>query len=132
MGVVGLTEICTQTVENATSLCMCGFFVACKELITLAIATIPTKFLNCLRSMQVEYLNSNHVQCLCTIHIGICIVLHTSCKGRDSSVGVVTGYGMGGRVSVPGRGKIFFSPYRPDRLCGLPSILSKGYWDFFP
>jgi hypothetical protein len=74
MGVAGLTDICTETVENAISVCVCGFFVACKALITLAIATILTKFLNCLHSRLVEYLNSNHVQYLNTVHTGMCIV----------------------------------------------------------
>jgi hypothetical protein len=46
---------------------------------------------------------------------------------RDASVGIVTGYRLDGRGSIPGRGKIFFSsPQRPDRLLGPPSLLSNG------
>jgi hypothetical protein len=49
---------------------------------------------------------------------------------RDSSVGIVTAYGLddrGGGSSNPGRKKIFTSPYRPDRLWGPP-----GTGSFFP
>jgi hypothetical protein len=80
MGVAGLTEICTQTIENATSYV---FFFACKELITSAIATIPTRFVNCLHSILVEYLNLNHAQYLYDsyrhqkIHAGTYIVFTT-------------------------------------------------------
>jgi hypothetical protein len=36
-------------------------------------------------------------------------------------------YGMTGRGSIPGRGKRFFSPQRPDRFWGRLSLLSNGY-----
>jgi hypothetical protein len=54
---------------------------------------------------------------------------------RDSSVGTATRYGLDdGRVGVgvPVGSRIFFSPYRPDRLWGSPSLLSNGYREFFP
>jgi hypothetical protein len=46
--------------------------------------------------------------------------------GRDSSVGMATGYGLhdqGGGSSSPGMVKFFTSPYRPDRLWGPPKLL---------
>jgi hypothetical protein len=51
---------------------------------------------------------------------------------RDSLVGTATGYGLKGRVSIPDRGKNFFStPQRPDRLRGPLSLLSSGYRGLF-
>jgi hypothetical protein len=48
------------------------------------------------------------------------------------SVGIAAGYGLDDRVSIPGRGiRIFCSPQRPDRLPGLSSFLSSGYWVSF-
>jgi hypothetical protein len=50
--------------------------------------------------------------------------------GRDSAVGIATGYGLDDRgvgVRVPVWSRIFSSPRRPDRLWGLPSLLSTGY-----
>jgi hypothetical protein len=47
---------------------------------------------------------------------------------RDIAVGTVTGYGMDGRGSIPGRGiKRFSVPQCRDRLWGLPSLISSGY-----
>jgi hypothetical protein len=49
---------------------------------------------------------------------------------RDSSVGIATGYGLddgGVGVRVPVGSRIFFSPRRPDRLWGPPSLLSNRY-----
>jgi hypothetical protein len=46
----------------------------------------------------------------------------------DSAVSIATGYGLDDRgvgIRVPVGTKIFPSPYRPDRLWGLPSLLSK-------
>jgi hypothetical protein len=43
--------------------------------------------------------------------------MRTEYMSRDSSVGIVTGYGLddqGGGSSSPGREKILTSPYRPD------------------
>jgi hypothetical protein len=37
---------------------------------------------------------------------------------RDSSVSIVTGYGMEGPGSIPGSVKFFPSPQRPDQLMG--------------
>jgi hypothetical protein len=56
-------------------------------------------------------------------------------RGRDSSVGIETGYGLddsgvGVRVSVGSR--ILSSPRRPDRLWGPPSLRSKGFRGFSP
>jgi hypothetical protein len=49
-------------------------------------------------------------------------------KSRDISVDIMTGCGLDGRGSNPGRGKRFFSsPQRPGRLRGLPSLSSNAY-----
>jgi hypothetical protein len=45
--------------------------------------------------------------------------------GRDSSVGIVTRYGLEVRGSNPVGGKIFLA--RPDRSWGPPSLLYNGY-----
>jgi hypothetical protein len=48
---------------------------------------------------------------------------------RDSAVGIATGYGLDDRgvgVRVPVGSIILFSPRRPNRLWGLPSLLSNG------
>jgi hypothetical protein len=48
--------------------------------------------------------------------------------GRDSSVGIATGYKLDGRNSVPGKDTRCFSTLQlPDRLWGLPNILYNGY-----
>jgi hypothetical protein len=50
-------------------------------------------------------------------------------KSRDSVVGIATGYGLDNRgvgVRVSVGSIIFYSPRRPDRLWGPPS-LSNGY-----
>jgi hypothetical protein len=53
-------------------------------------------------------------------------------KSRDSSVGIVTGYGLDDRGSggsfPEGGWKFFSSPPRPERLWGPLSLLSSGYW----
>jgi hypothetical protein len=54
---------------------------------------------------------------------------------RDSSVGVVTGYGQDGRwvgVRVSVGARIFSSPRLPDRSWGPSSLLSNGYRRLFP
>jgi hypothetical protein len=56
-------------------------------------------------------------------------------RSRESSVGIVTGYGLEDRrvgVRVPVRAGIFFFPRRPDRLWGPPSLLSNSYQGGFP
>jgi hypothetical protein len=50
--------------------------------------------------------------------------------GKDSSVGIATGYGLDGRgvrVRVRVGERFFSSPRRPDRFWGPPSILANGY-----
>jgi hypothetical protein len=54
------------------------------------------------------------------------------CRNRDSSVDIATGYGLDGPDSIPGSARFFPSPERPDRLWGLPSLLSNGYRGLFP
>jgi hypothetical protein len=48
-----------------------------------------------------------------------------NCMGRDSSVGIVTGYGLDG-PGIESRWGEFFRT-RPDRLCGPPSLPYNGY-----
>jgi hypothetical protein len=56
---------------------------------------------------------------------------HTNIKKSGGSVvGIATGYGLdfrGFEVRVPVGLRIFTSPYRPDRLWDLSSLLSSGY-----
>jgi hypothetical protein len=50
-----------------------------------------------------------------------------------TSVSIAMGYWLDGRGLIIGRGKRFFStPQRPDRLWSPPSLLSNGYWWWFP
>jgi hypothetical protein len=52
---------------------------------------------------------------------------------RDGSVVIAKGYRMGGRCSIPGRGKRLFSiPFRLDRLWSPASLLNNGYRGLFP
>jgi hypothetical protein len=45
------------------------------------------------------------------------------------SVVIATGYGLGGRGSIPGRGKrVFSTPQGPDRLWAQPSIPCRVPW----
>jgi hypothetical protein len=46
---------------------------------------------------------------------------------QESSVDILDGWG-----TIPGRDKIFASPYCPDHLWGPPSLLSDGYWRLLP
>jgi hypothetical protein len=49
-----------------------------------------------------------------------------------SAVGITTDYGLGGCGSIPDKDKrFFFTPQRPDRLWGPPSLLSNGYCGLF-
>jgi hypothetical protein len=51
-------------------------------------------------------------------------------RSRDSSssIRVATGYGLKGRGSIPGKGKILLrAPQWPDRLWGPPSLQSNRY-----
>jgi hypothetical protein len=53
---------------------------------------------------------------------------------RDAAVGIATGYELddrGVRVLVTVVSRIFFTPHRPDRLWGSPSLLSDGYRGLF-
>jgi hypothetical protein len=52
-------------------------------------------------------------------------------EGRDSSVGIATGYGLDGPGLIPGSVKYFSSPDRPDRLWDPPSLLSNECMDLF-
>jgi hypothetical protein len=65
----------------------------------------------------------------------IVIFLYHITVNRDSAVGIATDYrlddrGFGFRVPVGSR--IFSSPRRPDRLWGLPNLLSNGYQGSMP
>jgi hypothetical protein len=52
-------------------------------------------------------------------------VWYTVRWSRGSSAGIETNYGLDSRVSIPGRGKIFFStPQHPDRPRGPPNLMS--------
>ena len=51
--------------------------------------------------------------------------IHIYRVGRDSSVGIVTCYGLDGQRSIPGGGEVFRT--RPDRPWGPPSLLYNGY-----
>jgi hypothetical protein len=56
-------------------------------------------------------------------------------RSRDSVVGIATGYGLDDRgvgVWVLVWARIFISPCCPNRLWGLPSLLSNGYRGPFP
>jgi hypothetical protein len=57
---------------------------------------------------------------------------NVTCFIRDSSVGLVTGYGIDGLGSIPSRAILFFSPQRPDRLWGPSSLLSNTCRSPFP
>jgi hypothetical protein len=49
---------------------------------------------------------------------------------RDGSVGIASGFELdnwGIVIQVPVGSRIFFSPRRPDRLWGSPTLLSNGY-----
>jgi hypothetical protein len=46
---------------------------------------------------------------------------------NKSSVSKATGYVLDGPVSIPVTARFFSPPQRPDRLWGLPSLLSNGY-----
>jgi hypothetical protein len=48
-------------------------------------------------------------------------------------MGIVTGYGLGERFSIPESvGGFFVCPLRPDRLWVPRSLLYSGYKGFFP
>jgi hypothetical protein len=51
---------------------------------------------------------------------------------QDKSVSIATGYGMDGRRLIPGRSKIFSSPWRLDWLWGHPASYKMGTGGCFP
>jgi hypothetical protein len=54
------------------------------------------------------------------------------CRNRDSSVDIVTGYGLHRRDSIRDRGKKFlYTPRQPDHLLGPAILMSSGYWGYF-
>jgi hypothetical protein len=58
--------------------------------------------------------------------------LHTLLWG--SALRIATVYGLddqGVGVQVPVGVRLLSSSHHPDRLWGPPSLLSKGYWEFF-
>jgi hypothetical protein len=68
----------------------------------------------------------DHLTCLIYTFTAIFISLYWfNCGGI---VGIVTGYELDDRgwSSSPVRSRMFISPYRPDRLWGLPSLPSSG------
>jgi hypothetical protein len=56
----------------------------------------------------------------------------TTALRQNTSVGTATGYGLNGRVSIPGGMRFFSTPQCPDRLWGSPSRLSNEYRGLFP
>jgi hypothetical protein len=59
----------------------------------------------------------------------------SSFGGRDSVVGIATGYGLEDRgvgVWVPVGSRIFSSPRRPEWLWGPPNLLPMGIVGSFP
>jgi len=57
---------------------------------------------------------------------GICV---SNRQSRHSTAGVLTTL----QVSIPGRGKTFFStPEHPQQLCGPPRLLFNEYWQSYP
>jgi hypothetical protein len=64
----------------------------------------------------------------------IYFVASTMCE-PGSVFGIVSGYGLGNqevRIRVPVGSRIFSSPHCPDRLWGVPRLLSNGYQGLFP
>jgi hypothetical protein len=53
--------------------------------------------------------------------------VHMYNNNRDSAVGTVTGYGLDGRCSIPGRGKIFLFSVLSRLVLGPTPLLSSGY-----
>jgi hypothetical protein len=51
---------------------------------------------------------------------------------RDSSVGIATGYRLGSPGSLPGSARFFYTPQRPDRPWGPPSLLPGGSRWLYP
>jgi hypothetical protein len=50
----------------------------------------------------------------------------------DNVIGIVTGYALDARGSIPGRGeRFFFSSWRPHQLWDPPSLPSSGCRGFF-
>jgi hypothetical protein len=57
----------------------------------------------------------------------ILITIKTQGRIRDSSIGIVTSYGLDGQGSFPGKGKIFLFSIASKLAWGLTS----GYWGLF-
>jgi hypothetical protein len=85
-----------------------------------------------LASFNLAYLFVFSLSSPCSFcYVLMLLVLCTLCLGsRDSAVGIATGCGLDDGwvgVRVPVGSRIFYSPRRPDRLWGPPSLLSNGY-----
>jgi hypothetical protein len=64
--------------------------------------------------------SNDQLQALAAITQGYCPVVRIGWGSWDSSVGIVMGYGLRSRGSIPSRDKRFFStPQCPDWLCAL-------------
>jgi hypothetical protein len=78
-----------------------------------------------------EILHPHNVSAALNMHLMIVF----SDWNRDSSVSIVTSYGLDDRwvgIRVPARSRIFSSPPCPDRCWDPPKLLPNGYGGRFP